>query len=92
MTRRIARLRPSARTRVAAAVLTLATTAGAAEAPAGEGTAADEAKELALLRSMARQTRSAVRTEDLVVDIGSRPEAFGAAIGARCAAGQDALP
>lgn len=73
MTRRMAWLRSSARTLAAAATLTVAAAAGAADAPAGQGAAADEAKELDLLRSMAKQTRSPVKAEDRVVEIGTHP-------------------
>lgn len=73
MTRRMAWLRSSARTLAAAATLTHAAAAGAADAPAGQGAAADEAKELDLLRSMARQAHSPVKAEDRVVEIGTHP-------------------
>ncbi len=69
MTSRTARLRLSLASLVAAAAL-LAGTASFAAEPAA---AADEAKELELLRSMVSQARSPVKAEDRVVPIGNHP-------------------
>jgi protein-disulfide isomerase len=73
ITPRFVRPRPTASILAAAAVLALAWTPVTAEPAPDGGAAQEEARELELLRSMARQTRSAVRTEDLVVDVGSHP-------------------
>jgi len=69
MTSRTARLRLLPAALVATAALLSGTACLAAEPAA----AADEAKELELLRSMAKQVRSPVQTEDRVVEIGSHP-------------------
>jgi len=59
---------------VALTLVVCGTMAVASEpAPSANGAAADEAKELELLRSIARQTRSPVKNEDHVVPIDGHP-------------------
>lgn len=59
---------------IALTLVACATTGLASKpAPAGNATAADEAKDAELLRAIARQTRSPVRNEDQIVQVDGHP-------------------